>query len=185
MEEFFAYHVVTDRPMRLGQHIHIGDATIESGMYKRVMSKKDIVDDIYVNPNKYNISELEHHEKVAIRELALEEIRKDMFSQYPSRLKCLYVSDTLADAKIWCDCFVNWGRPTYNIVKLKINGKKFVGDSYNCFEPSFNKADNLLMAKKYWQNDANIYGKTPINEILVNGDIEVVEIVEEINKNIV
>lgn len=49
---FYAYHVVTERPMRLGQHI-LFDGARHSGVYERVMAKRDIVDDIYKNPRKY------------------------------------------------------------------------------------------------------------------------------------
>ena len=79
---------------------------------------------------------------------------------------------------------MDWGRPTYAIVKLKISGAKFVGDAYNCFNPTFNEQENLKLAERYWLNLPNCENATPIHETLVNGDIEVVEIVEEINKNI-
>ncbi|MBQ7359968.1 MAG: hypothetical protein IJW63_07735 [Lachnospiraceae bacterium] len=58
-EIFYGYHVVTERPMYLGQHI-IFDANNRSGVYKRVMSKKAVVEDIYQNPQKYQNTELEY-----------------------------------------------------------------------------------------------------------------------------
>lgn len=42
----------------------------------------------------------------------------------------------------------------------------------------------LLFAERYWKNLPNLQGEPPIKEILVNGDIEVKEIIKEINKNI-
>jgi len=181
--EFYAYHVVTDRKMELGQKIIFDDKN-KSGVYKRVQEKESIVKDIYQNPENYDLNSLEHHTKVAIRELGLEKVRKEKFPNYPSRLASLYVSEDLQDAKNWCKCFVDWGRPTYSIVKLKISGSKFVGDAYNCFNPTFNEQENLKLAERYWQNLPNSENATPILETLVNGDIEVVEIVQEINKNL-
>lgn len=42
---FFAYHVVTERPMHLGQQL-IFDGNHHSGVYERVMGKLDIVEKI-------------------------------------------------------------------------------------------------------------------------------------------
>ncbi len=49
---FFAYHAVTEQPVHLGQHI-IFDENHHNGVYKRVMDKKRIVNDIYSHPEKY------------------------------------------------------------------------------------------------------------------------------------
>lgn len=183
MNEFYAYHVVTERPMHIGQHI-IFDETHYSGVKERVMSKLNIVNDIYANPSKYNTDTLEHHTSVALRELALEEIRKDKYPAYPSRMHCLYVSNSKEEAEKWCSLFVKWGRPTYQIVKLKINGRKFVGDACNCFQAKLNKDENLILSERYWRNLPNTNGDEPIIEILVDGDIKVIEIVKDINENI-
>lgn len=183
MTEFYAYHTATDKSMYVGQHI-IFDKTHHNGVYKRVYKKLDIVNEIYSNPGKINADTLEHHTRVALRELALEKARQIICPNAPSRMSCLYVSKTIAEAEQWAESFVNWGRPTYSIVKLKIKGNKFVGDSYNCFDATLNEQENLLLAEKYWNNEPNQYGKEPINEILVDGDIEVVEIIKEINANL-
>ena len=45
----FAYHVITDRPIQLGEQI-IFDETHHNGVYKRVYDKIEIVNDIYNNP---------------------------------------------------------------------------------------------------------------------------------------
>ena len=49
MNEIYAYHIVTDRPMEKGQHIIFNDVNY-SGVYKRVNDKIQIVNDIYLNP---------------------------------------------------------------------------------------------------------------------------------------
>lgn len=183
MNEIYAYHVVTDRPMKLGQHI-IFDETHCSGVYQRVTDKLDIVSDIYLNPEKYNAETIEHHTRVAMRELALEKIREHFYSECPSRMSCLYVSDSIEEAEKWAEMFINWNRPTYSIVKLKVIGNIFKGDANNCFNATVNEAENLLLARCYWRNLPNLKGEPPIKEILVNGDIQVVAIIKEINANI-
>jgi len=179
----FAYHVVTERPMHVGQQI-LFDGEQHSGVYQRVYDKIDIVNDIYANPDKYDAETLEHHASVALRELALEEVRQKKYPQYPSRMGCLYVSKSLEEAEKWGKFFAEIGRPTYHIVKLDIQGNCFVGDATKCFNGQLNKEDNLRLAEIYWKSNADIENQQAICEMLVDGQITVVEIVKEINANI-
>lgn len=181
--EFYVYHVVTERNMQLGQKI-VFDDNNKSGVFVRVQQKLQVVNDIYLAPQNFDINQLDHHTKVAIRELALEEVRKKKFPNLPSRLSCLYVSETLQEAESWSSYFVSLGRPTYAIVKLKITGAVFKADAKNCFTPTLNRQQNLELAEHYWLNLPNPDNSEPIHEILASGDIEVVEIVKTINKNI-
>ena len=87
-----AYHVVTERPMVLGQQI-VFDEDHHSGVYNRVMALADTVADVYTHPEKYPLP-LEHHLDVAIRELAMEQVRQAKFPEYPSRMASLYVSSS-------------------------------------------------------------------------------------------
>ena len=183
MNELYAYHVVTEKPMYLGQHV-VFDDKHHSGVYNRVMEKIDVVNDIYSNPNKYANKKLEHHTMVALRELALEKVRKGNYPNCPSRLSCLYVSKSIEEAENWVKYFLSLGRPVYSIVKLKVNGDVFEGDANNCFEATINEEINLMLAKRYWDNCPNLQNETSIKEILVSGDIEVVEFVKEIGSNL-
>ena len=179
----YAYHVVTEWPMHVGQQI-LFDEEHHSGVYQRVYDKIDIVNDIYANPGKYDAETLEHHTSVALRELALEEVRQKEYPQYPSRMGCLYVSRTLEEAEKWGKFFAEIGRPTYHIVKLDIKGNCFVGDATKCFNGQLNREDNLRLAEIYWKSNADAENQQAICEILVDGQITVVEIVKEINANI-
>lgn len=183
MEEYTAYHVVTERPMHPGQRL-LFDEAHHNGVYKRVMEQKALALEFYDNP-WCAAAELEHHTAVALRELALEEVRRRQHPNYPSRLACLYVSEQLEDAEKWAELFVQWGRATYHIVKLRVRGGKFVGDANNCFAASRDKQENLRLAQRYWDNAPNLQGEPPIREILADGSIEVVELVREIGKNLV
>lgn len=71
----------------------------------------------------------------------------------------LYVSKSYKEAEQWADYFASLGRPTYSVAKIKVNGRVFCGDAYKCFEGS-------------------------IVEVLVDGEIEVIEIMKEVNANI-
>lgn len=88
MNEIYAYHVVTERPMEIRQHI-IMDERYHNGVWHRVQDKIHIVNEIYTMPEKYEGSVLEHHTSVALRELALEEVRQKHYAAYPSRMGCL------------------------------------------------------------------------------------------------
>ena len=174
------YHVVTERPMELGQEI-IFDENHFSGVYERVYNLFNVVEDIYSNPDKYKNAELDHHLKVALRELALEEVRKKKYPNYPSRLASLYVSNSLEEAESWYKYFISLGRPTFQIVKVSVDGNSFTGDACNCFDGSTNKDKNIELAKKYWEGKDNDIGKTPIYETIIDGNIEVIDIIEEVN----
>lgn len=171
------YHVVTDKPIALGQII-VFDEKHHSGVYNRVYKLKDKVDNIYLNPNKYN-DEFDHHLKVALRELALEDVRRKKYSNYPSRLASLYVSNTLQEAEKWYNLFIKLSRPTYSIVKVEVNGNEFIGDAQNCFDGTKDKKRNMQLAEYYWKGKNNFKDKDPIIEILVDGEIKVVEIIKE------
>lgn len=77
MENIY-YHVVTNKQMQLNQII-VFDKYNTSGLYDRVYALKTVVDDIYNNPSKYKNEKLDHHTKVALRELALEKVRKEKY----------------------------------------------------------------------------------------------------------
>lgn len=179
------YHVVTEKPMELGQEI-IFDEYHHSGVYERVYNLLDKVNDIYNNPEKYKNVEFDHHTKVALRELALEEVRKNKYTNYPSRLSSLYVSKTIEEAERWYDYFISLGRPTYQIVKVSVDGNSFTGDACNCFDGTLDKEYNLENAKIYWKAKDNIKGKKPVYETIVDGTIKVIEIIktneEDLNK---
>lgn len=177
MNELIVYHVVTEKSMYVGQHI-VFDENHHNGVWQRVNEKLDIVSDIYNNPEKYMNVELEHHTSVALRELALEKVRLRKHPSYPSRMACLYVSKTLEEAIKWFDYFVNLGRPTFQIVKLRVNGNVFYGDAEKCFDGKLTEIENLSLAEKYWENKT--FDNSSIIEMLVDGDIEVIEIVKEI-----
>ena len=79
---------------------------------------------------------------------------------------------------MWAESFIKKGRNVLQIVKIKTIGNEFTGDAYNCFEGSIIKEDNLNNSYNYWDNLPNKEGKEPIYETIIDGDIEVVEIIK-------
>lgn len=174
MSKFF-YHVVTERPMSVGQVINF-DGGHHSGVFERVMARVSEVEEIYKNPEKWRGAALEHHLAVALRELAMEEVRAAEFPQFPSRMGCLYVSETLEEAEKWFD-FFNSIRPTFQIVKLRASGDFFCGNAELCFDGTADREENLRLARKYWSVEDT--GREAIREVLLGGEIEVLEILKE------
>ncbi len=177
MNCFFAYHAVTERPMALGQRI-LFDEAHHSGVWERVQAQLPRVEAVYADPAAHAGQTFDHPLAVALRELALEEVRQAKFPEYPSRMSSLYVSAERENALLWAKWFREWGRPTFQVVKLRITGRAFTGDANNCFDGGPEQAENLRQAEHYWRNLPNVDGERPIPEMLVDGDIEVVEIIE-------
>ena len=75
MEENIYYHVISDIPKKAGEHFFL-DSEHSNGVHKRVYEQLAVVEDIYSNPEKYKDTELSHSVDVALRELALEKVRK-------------------------------------------------------------------------------------------------------------
>ncbi len=177
MEEKIFYHVISDIPKKVGDHI-ILDEKHPNRVQKRVYEEIETVNDINNNPGKYKDEELSHSVDVALRELALEKVRKEKYPEYPSRMASLYVSRSYEEAERWGDYFAKLGRPTFGIAKIKVTGRVFEGDAYKCFDGVTDEKENLRMADIYWQNGANEDGHEPIVEILADGDIEIVEMMK-------
>lgn len=62
--------------------------------------------------------------------------------------------------------------------KVGESGSTFCGDAYKCFEGSIVEKENLRRAEIYWKNEPNEDGNEPIVEVLVDGEIEVIEIMK-------
>lgn len=119
-------------------------------------------------------SDPERWAKVARRELAMEQVRREQFPHLPSRLACLYTSRTFEQARSWADFFRKIGRKVYSIVLLEVDGSIFDADACNCFDGMDNESD-LESALRYWQNAPT---EKPVIETLAAGTLTVKEILE-------
>lgn len=168
------YHVVTEKPMELGQ-VMVFDEYRHNFIYKKVIKLHAKVKRVYEKNLKVEDEEL----KKALREYALEEVREKEFPNYPSRLSSLHVSRTLKEAEVWYNLYISQGKKTYQIVKLEVKGNSFTGDAWNTFDGTNNKEENLRLARNYWNNGPNSVGEEPVYETLVDGEMKVIEIVKE------
>ena len=63
------------------------------------------VEELLRDPGAHAGDELSHAVDVALRELAMEKVRREKYPQYPSRMAALYVSRTYREAEQWGDYF--------------------------------------------------------------------------------
>jgi hypothetical protein len=112
----------------------------------------------------------------AVRETIVEMVRLQEYREYPSRLSCLYASKSYEDALKWKALFDSYNREVLQIVKLRVIGSSFEGDG-NLLpkEDGIPFSQKIEQAREYWQG--NVRNELP--ELLINGKIEVMEIIDD------
>ena len=103
------------------------------------------------------------------RELALEEIRKEKYPNYPSRLNCLYVTYN------WSIILKRNQKECNQILTLELNGDLFASDGNLMKRQNISYNKLLEIANEYW---SGVLCDSP--EYLFYGDAKVIDI-EEIN----
>ncbi|SCC26635.1 DUF2441 domain-containing protein [Bacillus mycoides] len=190
--EFYSYHIVTKNKMKLGQTIHF-DKNQTNTLYHFFFEREQLnsydEDSIQILKSHYLNEELHinnENAKVvmnyidqtirAVRETIVEMVRLQEFPEYPSRLSCLYASQSYEDALKWKALFDSYNRKVLQIVKLRVIGSSFEGDG-NLLpkEDGIPFAQKIEQAKEYWKG--NVRNELP--ELLINGEIEVVEIIDD------
>lgn len=195
-KELYVYHIVTRKKMSLKQIINF-DKNQKNTLYhffferEQLNSKGEdfirILQDHYTNEG---LSMNKEDAKVvikyadqtirAIREVIVELIRLREFPEYPSRLSCLYAAKSYEDVLKWKELFDSYNRNILQIVKLRVNGNYFEGDG-NLLpkEDGVPFAQKIEQAREYWQGNV----KNELPELLINGKIEVVEIIDEFSSD--
>ncbi|PLT28653.1 DUF2441 domain-containing protein [Peribacillus deserti] len=190
--ELFAYHIVTREKMFLGQIINM-DKDQNNTLYRFFFEREhvnssgedflQILQRHYTNEglnlNKENASvAVKYVDQTirAIREVIVEMVRLQEYPEYPSRLSCLYAAKSYDDAMRWKEVFESYNRKVLQIVKLRIKGNTFEGDGSLLPKedgaPFYRKIEQ---AREYWKGNV----KNGLPEILINGKMEVVEIIDE------
>lgn len=190
--EIFAYHIVTNKKMELGQIINFNDDQ-QNTLYRYFLEKEQMnskgEDSLRIlqghhtsdglNLNKEDaevVSRYMGQTIRAIREVVTEMVRVKEYPDYPSRLSCLYATKTYEDALKWKELFNSYNRKVLQIVKLRVNGSYFEGDA--ALLPNVDAAPfatKIDQAKEYWKGNS----KNELPELLIIGEIEVVEIIDE------
>lgn len=190
--EFYAYHIVTRKIMSIGQIIHFDKNqtnTLYHFFFEREQLNSNDEDSIQILKKHYINEELHinnENAKVvlnyidqtirAVRETIVEMVRLQEFPEYPSRLSCLYAAKSYEDALKWKALFDSYNRDVLQIVKLRVIGSSFEGDG-NLLpkEDGIPFAQKMEQAREYWKG--NVRNELP--ELLINGRIEVVEIIDD------
>ncbi|MFE6138701.1 DUF2441 domain-containing protein [Bacillus sp. NPDC057893] len=190
--EFYSYHIVTKNKMKLGQTIHFDKNqtnTLYHFFFEREQLNSNSEDSIQILKNHYTNEELHINNENArvvmnyidqtiraVRETIVEMVRLQEFPEYPSRLSCLYASKSYEAALKWKALFDSYNREVLQIVKLRVIGSYFEGDG-NLLpkEDGIPFAQKIEQAREYWKG--NVRNELP--ELLINGRIEVVEIIDD------
>ncbi|SFC32160.1 Protein of unknown function [Bacillus sp. 491mf] len=190
--ELYVYHIVTRKKMSLGQIITFNkneNNTLYRFFFEREQLNSKGEDFIQIlqghntneglNLNKENTEvAIKYVDQTirAIREVIVEMVRLQEYPEYPSRLSCLYAAKSYEDALKWKELFDSYNRNVLQIVKLRVIGNSFEGDG-NLLpkEDGAPFSQKIEQAKEYWKG--NITNELP--EILINGKIEVVEIIHD------
>lgn len=188
----FAYHIVTNKKMELGQIIHFDDNQ-HNTLYRFFFEKEQlnskeedalqILQDHFTsdglnlnNEDAEVVSRYMGQTIRAIREAITEMVRLQDYPHLPSRLSCLYAAKTYEDALKWKELFDSYNRKVLQIVKLRVLGSYFEGDA-NLLpkEDGVPFAQKIAQAKEYWEG--NLTNELP--ELLINGEIEIIEIIDD------
>jgi len=186
------YHVVTRNKMNVSQIIQFGQDQ-KNTLYRFFFEKEqanskgeDFIQIMYGNRKDEGLHLNKEDADVAmkyisqtvraVRETIVEMVRVQEFPQYPSRLSCLYAAKSYEDALKWKALFESFNRTVLQIVKLRVDGETFLGDG-NMLpkEDGAPFSQKIEQAREYWKG--NVESELP--EVLINGKIEVIEIVEE------
>ncbi|MBE5109064.1 DUF2441 domain-containing protein [Bacillus thuringiensis] len=189
---FYVYHIVTRKKMNIGQIIHFDNNqanTLYHFFFDREQLNSSGEDSIQILKNHYTNDGLHinnENAKVvmnymdqtirAVRETIVEMVRLQEYPEYPSRLSCLYAAKSYEDALKWKALFDSYNREILQIVKLRVIGSSFEGDGDLLpKEDGIPFSQKMKQAREYWKGNVN----NELPELLINGKIEVVEIIED------
>ncbi|QDQ05977.1 DUF2441 domain-containing protein [Bacillus sp. BD59S] len=189
---FFVYHIVTRKKMKIGQIIQFNKNqtnTLFHFFFERKHLNSSGKDSMQILKEHYTNEELHiknenatvvmnymDQTSRAIRETIVEMVRLQEYPNYPSRLSCLYAAKNYEDALKWKTLFDSYNREVLQIVKLRVIGSSFEGDG-NLLpkEDAIPFSQKMEQAREYWKG--NVHNELP--ELLINGEIEVVEIIDD------
>jgi hypothetical protein len=107
--------------------------------------------------------EVAQHYIMLARELIMEEIRIRDFSEAPSRQRCLYLADSLEEARTWQKRIGDGGE----ICSLTCNGVTHRADAHLLLGDSEPLSETRARAARYWRGEAS---ETPEWETLFVGE---------------
>ncbi len=197
VKDLILYQVATDQNYKVGDKLTFGEDF--NGQGRRVYGTKfnknekalhqigfKYADSKNIFKNKDIVIEMSKalsESDFVLRELALEEVRVKKFPHLPSRLKCMFLSETKQTALNNLQNFYDkkgFGSQ-YQAVAVKLNGELFYARSAMLVRDGLSYNQYREIAEKYWAQDQNSAGE--VREILFIGQAEIVEILGEKQKN--
>ena len=184
------YQVATNRDFKVGDKIHFGNETNgqmkifdftfnENGKPLHELGFKNAKKGIFKNKNlemKMAIA-LQNYD-LFMREIAMEEVRKEKFPNLPSRFKCMYLSETKEEALKNLEIMFKKGQGQFQAIAVKLSGELFYVKEVGIGRRGASYNEYRKLAEKFWEQNQHSAEKT--KEILFVGDAEVVEILKEI-----
>ena len=121
-----------------------------------------------------NLAHIAHgvaqHYLMLARELIMEEVRKDVDSNLPSRQSCLWMVETESDAKYWQKRL----NGVSCIVVLKVHGVIHRTDASLLLGDSEPLSETYNRARRYWCGETSEHAE---REVLFKGTAEVVDLI--------
>lgn len=190
--EYCVYHIVTRNKMTVGQIINFDNQqknTLYRFFFEREHLKskgEDFTKIFYRNYTESGMNLNKEDADIAfkyvgeniraIREVIVEMVRLQEYPEYPSRLSCLNAAESYEDILKWKKLFESFNRKVLQIVKLQVDGHCFEGDgSLLPKEDGSPIALKIEQAREYWMGNE----KNELPVLLINGRIEVVEIIQD------
>lgn len=196
VKDLILYQISTDRNYKVGDKLTFGKEYNGQGnrilntkfndgknaMYKlgfnyadskNIFKKKDLVIDLCKTMQESDF---------VLRELAVEEVRKTKYPNLPSRLRCMFLSDTKQVVLDNLKTFHLKGvGKHFQAVAVKLTGELFYAKSVALPRNGLSYGEYMEIADKYWSQDQD--SSESVKEILFEGKAEIVEIIEEFTKD--
>lgn len=192
VENIILYQVATDRNYKVGDIIYFDKDYNGNG--NRVYNSnfndgKDAYHKVgfnYANSKKIlknknlivDISKALSETDFVLRELAAEEVRREQYPEYPSRFKCMFLSETKEVALKNLKEFYKRGQGNqFQAIAVELNGNIFYAKSKGLERNGLSYGEYLKIADEYWSQNQEINEEA--KEILFIGKAKVVEILKE------
>ena len=180
------YHINTGQRLQVGNTLIIGEKF--NNFYYEIYNTEHLKDEKDANEHLINMKKEQNlilnndtanlifqtvnDDAMITRELMFEEVRKEEYTDLPSRLKCLYVCKTKKEMNDWINIFNKTNKKDFQLLKLKLTGKIFVGDASFILRQNISLNRKKEQAKMYWSGKK----KDNINEYLFVGTAVVEEV---------
>ena len=192
VKNLILYQISTDRNYKVGDKLTFGEAYngladrifntkfgdgknafyklgFEYADSKNIFKKKDLVIDLCKTMQESDF---------VLRELAVEEVRKTKYPNLPSRLRCMFLSDTKQVVLDNLKTFHLKGvGKHFQAVAVKLTGELFYAKSIALPRNGLSYGEYIEIADKYWSQDQN--STESIKEILFEGKAEIIDILDE------